>query len=96
MVVGDLPHCEADDLLKVLPAVQTVKPRLLSDVAEKDMTSVGIGSSSGTLVDDEDVQRALDESQLLAAEEEQLQAAIALSMQGELVNCFLVFPAMLY
>ncbi|KAI0241889.1 Ataxin-3 [Lamellibrachia satsuma] len=86
VVVGDLPHCEADDLLKVLPAVQTVKPRLLSDVAEKVMTSVGIGSSSGTLVDDEDVQRALDESQLLAAEEEQLQAAIALSMQDR-NNC---------
>ena len=72
VVVGQLPQCEADDLLKVMPAVQTVKPQLLSDIADK-----------GVVNSDDDVQRALDESRLLAAEEEELQAAIALSMQGQ-------------
>ena len=72
MVVGQLPQCEADDLLKIMPAVQMVKPQLLSDIADK-----------GVVSSDDDVQRALDESQLLAAEEEELQAAIALSMQGQ-------------
>jgi len=72
VVVGQLPQCEADDLLKIMPAVQMVKPQLLSDVADK-----------GVVSSDDDVQRALDESQLLAAEEEELQAAIALSMQGQ-------------
>jgi len=71
-VVGQLPQCEADDLLKIMPAVQMVKPQLLSDVADK-----------GVVSSDDDVQRALDESQLLAAEEEELQAAIALSIQGQ-------------
>ncbi|KAK2183897.1 hypothetical protein NP493_293g04061 [Ridgeia piscesae] len=70
VVVGQLPQCEADDLLKIMPAIQMVKPQLLSDVADK-----------GVVSSDDDVQRALDESQLLAAEEEELQAAIALSMQ---------------
>ena len=72
VVVGQLPQCEADDLLKIMPAVQMVKPQLLSDVADK-----------GVVSSDDDVQRALDESQLLAAEEEELQAAIALSIQGQ-------------
>ena len=31
IVLGQLPHCEADDLLKLCPAVQPIKPRLLRD-----------------------------------------------------------------
>ena len=45
MVLGDLPDSEADQLLKLMPAVQHVKPRLLSDVE-----SSGKGTTSGIQV----------------------------------------------
>ena len=80
VISGELPGCEANDLLMVMAAVQTVKPQLLSEVT--DTGSFCVGTSTSTV--DTGVQRALD----VADEEDQLQeailqAAIHLSMQGE-------------
>ena len=33
VVLGTFPDCEADQLLKLIPAVQTVKPKLISEAS---------------------------------------------------------------
>ncbi|KAK3597854.1 hypothetical protein CHS0354_029431 [Potamilus streckersoni] len=94
VVNGELPECEADELLKVIPAVQPIKPRLITEKAANKM--------EGTEEGDEDYQLALAESKHLVenddralqkalqmsmeenlTEEEMLKEAIAMSMQNE-------------
>ena len=79
VVCGDLQPCEADQMLKLMPAVQPVKPRLLSDLAPKTEGGEGTSGQFG----EEEFERALQESQRLAEEEEQMKQALALSMEGE-------------
>ncbi|KAH9519581.1 Ataxin-3 [Bulinus truncatus] len=76
IVVGNLPECEADQLLRLVPAVQNVKPRLLN---EKETENV-----EGTDVDEED--RALKEAlrvskELIDNDDTALQKALQLSME---------------
>ncbi|XP_064623743.1 ataxin-3-like isoform X2 [Lineus longissimus] len=84
VVVGAVPECEADQLLKMVPAVQPVKPKLISQTV-----TAGAGAStsakSGAGVSTDDLQRALQESQHLMSsqEDDDLQAAIRLSMEQE-------------
>ena len=80
IVLGELPASQADQVLRLMPATQTVKPRLISDEAE----NAGAGGSQS--IQEDDLQRALQASmqECGESEEEQLQAALAMSVQGEL------------
>ena len=55
VVLGDLPECDADTLLKIIPAVQVTKPHLLS--------GADIDDTAGD--QDKELQRAIDESRKL-------------------------------
>ena len=37
-MLGHFPDCEADELLKLMPAVQKVKPKLLTEVTASTST----------------------------------------------------------
>ncbi|KAL3873803.1 hypothetical protein ACJMK2_036888, partial [Sinanodonta woodiana] len=75
VVNGELPECEADELLKVMPAVQPIKPRLITDKAADKM--------EGTEEGDEDYQLALAESKHLVENDDRaLQKALQMSMEG--------------
>ena len=39
IVVGEFQECEADQLLKLMPAVQRVKPKLLTETASTSTAS---------------------------------------------------------
>lgn len=71
IVIGDLPECEADDVLKVMPAVQTVKPMLLSEARaqKREVLTSSIGPDK----------TASEHS----TEDEQLQEALRLSLQED-------------
>ena len=78
IVLGDLPECEADQLLKVMPAIQPTKPRLITDTKPQ--------SEGSTDIDTDDLQRALQESRQLAeSEDTALQKALVMSMEGEVM-----------
>ncbi|KAK7867534.1 hypothetical protein R5R35_009430 [Gryllus longicercus] len=85
VVFGIFPECEADALLRITPAVQTQKPRLISAVPEKTNTSP----------ENEELQKALQlslrqaediivpsGSQSSNTEESDLQKALQLSLVG--------------
>ena len=38
LVLGHFPDCEADELLKLMPAVQKIKPKLLTEVTTSTST----------------------------------------------------------
>ena len=86
MISGHLPGCEADEVLMVMEAVQTIKPQLLSELTYTGSTGVDVGTSSTTTIRslDDGAAQALEESELI--EEQELQAAIHLSMLGELAT----------
>uniref|UniRef100_UPI003AB4092C ataxin-3-like n=1 Tax=Asterias amurensis TaxID=7602 RepID=UPI003AB4092C len=68
VVRGTLPDNEADQLLNLIPVIQTIKPRLLSDLAQQQTpastsTSTGESSSGKRLVSLEDLHNALQASQ---------------------------------
>lgn len=74
---GDLPPCEADEVLKLVPAVQSVKPKLLAEVKP------GAGDQATTSPDefDEDLQKAIEESRHLDEDNDKtLREALQLSM----------------
>ncbi|XP_069686497.1 ataxin-3-like isoform X2 [Periplaneta americana] len=92
VVFGSFPECEADTLLRLVPAVQTVKPRPLAPVKSQTLTSL---ASSHNQSSEEDLQRALRLS--LGPQEDQdagpsqskdsqddldLQRALRLSLKG--------------
>ena len=78
IVVGEFPMSEADQILKVVQAIQPVKPRLLSDKS-KPATE----GATGQFVDD-DLAIALEESKRLLEDDDQsLKRALAMSMQGQ-------------
>lgn len=81
VIRGSLPACGAEEVLKYHPAVQSRRPRLLSDVREQSNQ----GTSSGGQFSQEDLQKALDQSRQMelssAREDEDVQEAIRLSIQ---------------
>ena len=81
VVVGELAESEADQLLRIIPAVQPVKPSLITPEGQ-DQQKEGDG---GREEDGEDqyLQRALAESrQLVEADDSALQQALRDSMEG--------------
>ena len=71
-MLGKLPENEADQLLKLMPAVQTVRPSLLRT------------SRTDTGVDGPELQQAMQASrQLVDTEDTALQKVLSLSMQGQ-------------
>ncbi|XP_054758110.1 ataxin-3-like isoform X1 [Lytechinus pictus] len=81
VIRGSLPECEADQLLRLIPAVQTQPPKLLSDLVQSSNQRV----STGAGVTQDDLQKALNESRNLISgdkADDDLQAAIQLSLQG--------------
>ncbi|CAH1792072.1 unnamed protein product [Owenia fusiformis] len=80
IVVGTLQETDADQILKLMPAVQPIKPKLISDLNKPDKS----GGASKATVDQAALQRALDESQHLmqSQDEADLEAAMRLSMEG--------------
>lgn len=81
VVRGNLPACGAEDVLRYTPAVQSRRPRLLSDLQNQTSQGAAVGGKFSQ----EDLQRALDESRQMgvspAHEEDELQEAIRLSIQ---------------
>ncbi|ESO94236.1 hypothetical protein LOTGIDRAFT_118875 [Lottia gigantea] len=77
VIKGRIPDCEADQLLKLIPAVQTVKPSLLVD---PDSQSEDNSNSSN-------IQDALEQSRQAADQEDiTLQRALQMSMEGKSPN----------
>ncbi len=89
-MLGELPQNEADEVLKLTPAIQPVKPHLLTpETTSKTATGGAVSDSSRG---DDDFQRAMQESQRLQQkmEEEELQAVLAMSMSsGQCKWCLL-------
>ncbi|PIK58248.1 putative ataxin-3 [Apostichopus japonicus] len=81
VIRGHLPACGAEDVLRLSPAIQSHRPRLLSDVRNQ----TNQGATVGGRFSQEDLQRALDESQHMSVpptkEQDELQEAIRLSIQ---------------
>ncbi|XP_006879177.1 PREDICTED: ataxin-3 isoform X1 [Elephantulus edwardii] len=100
VVKGDLPDCEADQLLQMIRVQQMQRPKLIGEelaqlkdqrVQKTDLERVLEGSDGPGMVDEdeEDLQRALALSRHeidLEDEEADLRRAIQLSMQGSLRN----------
>jgi hypothetical protein len=79
--VGVLPACDGEQILCVIPAVQTIKPRLIHE--PKDKSPGHATSATGQFVDS-DLQKALQESKRLVEEnDESLKRALALSMESK-------------
>uniref|UniRef100_S4RHH9 ubiquitinyl hydrolase 1 n=1 Tax=Petromyzon marinus TaxID=7757 RepID=S4RHH9_PETMA len=97
-VRGSFPECEADQLLRLMPAVQNERPRLLSELAAsgsgrraaESHSQAHPGGPSGAAESEsteerENLRRALEMSQQQMDEEDEqadLRRAIQLSMQG--------------
>lgn len=87
IVFGSFPECEADVLLKLVPAVQSVKPQFLASVKGQNASNIVSNHDKGS---EEDLQRALKlslgshESQKETEPEQDasLQVAISLSMRN--------------
>lgn len=47
IIVGGLPDCEADELLKLMPAVQTTKPHLLTNVRISRPSTTSVKDAEG-------------------------------------------------
>ncbi|XP_076036538.1 ataxin-3-like isoform X2 [Oratosquilla oratoria] len=83
VVTGVLPVCKADEVLRMEPAVQTVKPKLLSEVKEDDdirtalAVSLAKAESSSTSTSSKESKLAATKA---SSEEEELEAAIRLSL----------------
>lgn len=76
IVTGNLPECEADVLLKVLPANQPVKPRLINEknIDKKDV--------------DSDFKQALNASKKdVDTDDKILQETLKKSMEGKTISC---------
>ncbi|XP_005100952.1 ataxin-3 [Aplysia californica] len=78
IITGSLPSCEADQLLRLMPAVQTVKPRLLT---EKEG---GIDGAEGAEDDEDDaLKEALRVSkEMIEHDDSALQQALQMSLEG--------------
>ncbi|CAG5127791.1 unnamed protein product [Candidula unifasciata] len=76
IVTGQLPECEADQLLRLMPAVQTIKPRLLTEKEEWD-------GANNEDPEDPVLTEALQASRdLIDSDDTALQRALQLSLEG--------------
>lgn len=78
IITGSLPSCEADQLLRLMPAVQTVKPRLLSEIKDKE-------KQPDPADDEEDLvlREALEASRsMIESDDSALQHALRMSLEG--------------
>lgn len=99
LIIGDLPNCDADDILKAIPAEQRVKPRLITE-KQASTARQGGETTPGGSQEDEALQQAIQESRQLVEnddkvlqrtlemsrvqdEENMLQKALQMSMEGE-------------
>ncbi len=100
VIRGKLPDNEADQVLRLMPAVQTKRPTTLAESnQQRPTTSSGASSSSSSnIVSLGDLQSALEANKALmsgegrvvggasgggTSQDQELQDAIKLSMQGE-------------
>lgn len=77
---GELPPCDAEDILRLMPVVQREKPKLLSEVKS------GAEKQSATSVDDfdDDLKKAIEESRHLDEDDDKtLKEALKQSMLGK-------------
>ena len=79
-----MPDCEADSVLKILPAVQPIKPHLLTDASKRRTGHEGSGTSGANdASQDDELQRALEESRRLVDDDDQaLSRVLQMSMKG--------------
>ncbi|KAJ8308213.1 hypothetical protein KUTeg_013087 [Tegillarca granosa] len=78
IVRGELPECEADQILRFAPAVQPIKPRLINESQSVKKSEEG---------PDDQLQQALAESrQLEDSEDKMLQKALQMSMEGYVIE----------
>ncbi|KAK2170640.1 hypothetical protein LSH36_1g01003 [Paralvinella palmiformis] len=90
VAVGQFPECEAEQILCVIPAVQKVKPPLLSETKEKILSGA---TNSSVQFDDADLKKALEESKRYIDEnDESLKRAIALSMESMAADFTFAMP----
>ncbi|RUS80562.1 hypothetical protein EGW08_011702 [Elysia chlorotica] len=76
IVTGQLPECEAEQLLRLMPATQTVKPSLITD---KGAQEIGADAED----DDGSLREALRVSkELIDKDDTALQRALQMSMEG--------------
>ncbi|XP_066281157.1 ataxin-3-like isoform X2 [Branchiostoma lanceolatum] len=91
-VRGTVPECEADGILRITPAVQLERPKLISEVNKQREKDEGRSSDASTggqssQEDDPDLAEALRISrQENEMDDKSLQEALRLSMQGYLEN----------
>lgn len=97
IIVGSLPHCEADTLLKLSPAIQTVKPTIETPLSANSSLEDQMDTSLQHVIettreyaerDDPSLQKALEMSlrDNQKQEEAQLETALQLSMQEDDLN----------
>ncbi|KAL4238322.1 Ataxin-3 [Mactra antiquata] len=84
IVNGELAECEADQLLRLCPAVQPIKPQLIHDNAQtKSNKSRSSPPGASNVETDDDVQKALHESKKMVENDDvSLQKALQMSMEG--------------
>lgn len=77
-----MPECEADQLLRLMPAVQQVKPRLLTEKEEW-------AGTNGDDAEDSALTEALRASrELIDNNDTALQRALQMSLEGDLIITF--------
>ncbi|KAK3093807.1 hypothetical protein FSP39_020462 [Pinctada imbricata] len=78
IVTGRLPECEADEVLRLAPAVQPVKPRLINE-------NQAISQNEGQ--QDDEMQAVMEESRkLVDSDDKMLQRALQMSMEGYVIE----------
>lgn len=84
IVFGDLSECEADPLLRLCPAVQPIKPQLITESAQSRSSKGGASAGASDGVSDTEVEKALEESKkLIETDDISLQRALQMSMEGK-------------
>ncbi|XP_060581559.1 ataxin-3-like [Ruditapes philippinarum] len=83
IVIGDLSECEADQLLRLCPAVQPIKPQLITDNVQSRAGKGGASGGTGGREEDPEVEKALQESKsMIESDDVSLQRALQMSMEG--------------
>ncbi|XP_013400841.1 ataxin-3 isoform X2 [Lingula anatina] len=85
VITGHLPDCEADQLLQLTPAVQPIKPKLITESQDAQAgSSAEQDDSARYQFRQSDLEKALAESAktLEGTEEDDLQKALKLSVEG--------------
>ena len=77
IIVGDLLECEADQLLRLCPAVQPIKPELITDKRKHTQPE-----EDG----DEEVKKAVEQSKKFDSDDASFQRALQLSMEGRITS----------